>query len=154
MPAVECPAHLDARELSHPIRAIARLQRRGRHVLLPDRLGTFARIDAARAENEQALDAKGVCRLNDIGLNGEIVVNKLRGRLLFAKIPPRFAAARNTYSGRTSGKNGLQPLNRPNPTQNGPESPHGLPSVYFHDWLYIYEGVFLPYGIGVPPRGP
>ena len=71
-------AHLQARDLGDRIPLVGRLERPGQQALLRHRLRRVPRIDAARAEKQQLAAAVPVRRIDDVGLNREVVAQELR----------------------------------------------------------------------------
>ena len=75
---VEALAKLDARNLGQRVGLVGLLQGAREQVLLPDGLGAVARVDAARPEEHEVLNARSVGALNEVGLHHEVLVDKVR----------------------------------------------------------------------------
>ena len=70
------PAQLNASDLRDGVPLVRGLQRAGQQRILPDRLFGKAWIDAGRAEEQELLDTRELRRVDDVGLDREIVVEK------------------------------------------------------------------------------
>ena len=97
-------AHLDAGELGDGIGIVGGLERAGQQVFLAHRLRRELRVDAARSQEHQFGDAEAIRRVDDVGLDQQVVANEIRRRSEFAMMPPTRAAARITTVGRASSK--------------------------------------------------
>src|SRR5215813_14426857 len=71
---------LDAGDLGDRIGFVGWLQRSRQQRRLGDRLGSFTRIDARRAEEQKFFDARAVRSMDDVGFNEEIVIEKVGGK--------------------------------------------------------------------------
>src|SRR6266511_1612884 len=71
---------LDAGDLGNRIGFVGRLQRSRQQRLLGDRLGSFARIDARRAEKPMFFDTRAVRSMDDVRFDEQIVVEKVGGK--------------------------------------------------------------------------
>src|SRR6266480_2231436 len=67
----------DAGDLGDRIGFVGSLQGSRQQCLLADRLWRLARINAGRAEEQKLLDTRAVCRMDDIGLDQQVVVEKI-----------------------------------------------------------------------------
>eukprot|EP01136_Pigoraptor_vietnamica_P011332 Opistho-1_new@50086 len=75
--AVVAFAQLDAGDLGDRIGFVRRFERAAQKIVLADRLRAVARIDAARAEEEQSLHAGEVGPVDEIGLDQEVLVQEV-----------------------------------------------------------------------------
>ncbi len=71
-------AELDAGDLGDRIGLVGRLEGAGQQALLDDRLVGEFRIDAARAEEQELLDADREGRMDDVRLDHQVVVEEVR----------------------------------------------------------------------------
>ena len=76
--AVVRPAHFDARDLGQRIGPVGGLQRPGEQITLAHRLWCQLGVDAAAAQEQQALHAGAPGAVNHIGLDDQVVANKFR----------------------------------------------------------------------------
>src|SRR5215831_11771192 len=67
----------DASDLDDRIGFVGRLQRSRQQRRLGDRLGSFTRIDARRAEEQKFFDARAVRSMDDVRFDEQIVVEKV-----------------------------------------------------------------------------
>ena len=72
--------HFNAGYFGHGIGFIGFFQGAGKQVFFFHGLGTFAGVDAGGTQKQQAADVGLISRLDDIGLNGQVAVNKI-GRI-------------------------------------------------------------------------
>jgi hypothetical protein len=77
--AVVAPAHLNAGDLSQRVGPVGGFERPCKQVLLLDRLGAEPGVDAGGPEEEQALDTGVAAGLDDVGLEDEVVADKVCG---------------------------------------------------------------------------
>lgn len=77
--AVVGPAHGDAGDLGHGVRLVGRLEFAVQEILLAQRLGGKLGIDTGAAEEKQFLDGMQVALVDDICLDGQVVVDKFGG---------------------------------------------------------------------------
>src|SRR5262249_4743365 len=68
---------LDAGDLGDRVRLVGRLQRSRQQRRFGDRLWSFTRIDARRAEEQKFFDTRVVRSMDDVGLNKQIVVEEI-----------------------------------------------------------------------------
>src|SRR3954465_9010392 len=78
--AVVGPAHLDAGDLGDRVGTVRGLERPGEKKLFLDRLRAGARVDARGAEKQELAHAGAKRLVDDVGLDGEVVVDELSGR--------------------------------------------------------------------------
>jgi hypothetical protein len=71
-------AHLDARYFCHSVGLVRDFQRAAKEVFLFHRLGTFPWVNTGRPEEEKTFRSDFPGRVNDIGLDNQIIVNELR----------------------------------------------------------------------------
>ena len=71
---------LDAGDFGHRVPFVGRLQWAGQQRVFLDRLRRKLGIDARRAEKQQTIDAGEMGRVNDIGLDRQIVVDEIGGK--------------------------------------------------------------------------
>src|SRR5262249_38075062 len=71
---------LDAGDLCDCIGFVGRLQRSRQQRGLGDRLGSFTRIDARRAEEQKFFDTCAVRSMDDVRFDEQIVVEKVGGK--------------------------------------------------------------------------
>jgi len=71
------PAHFNAGNLGQGVGTISGLQRTGEEVVLLDRLGAVARVDATGAEETQILDSGLEGAVDDVVLDSEVFVNEV-----------------------------------------------------------------------------
>jgi len=72
-------AQLDAGDLGDRIGFVGPLQRPGQQGFLGNRLGSLARINAGRAEEQKFFDIRLIRRADDVRFNEQIVVKEIRG---------------------------------------------------------------------------
>src|SRR5712664_148568 len=77
--AIVGPAHLDAGDFGKRVRPVGWLQRTSQKVFFFDRLRTQLRIDAAGAQEQQALGTPAVSTVDHVRLNGKVLKNELAG---------------------------------------------------------------------------
>ena len=70
-------AHFDTRNLGDRIRPVCRFQWPGEKVFLLYRLRAVARVNARRTEKKQTLYTGFPCLINDVGLDGDVLLDKL-----------------------------------------------------------------------------
>ena len=75
--AVATFAQLDAGDLGDGVGFVGLLQRAGEEVVLLDRLGAVARVDATGAEETQILDSGLEGAVDDVVLDSEVFVNEV-----------------------------------------------------------------------------
>jgi hypothetical protein len=85
--AVIAFAQLDAGDLGNRVRLIGRLQRAGQERILAHRLRGHARVDAARAEEQQFLHAVVERRIDDVRLHHQVLVDEI-GRIRIVGVDP------------------------------------------------------------------
>src|SRR5262249_31086008 len=68
---------LDAGDLGNRIGFVGRFQGAREQCLLGNRLGSFTRIDARRAEEQKLFDTGAVRSMDDVGFNEQIVIEKV-----------------------------------------------------------------------------
>jgi hypothetical protein len=68
---------MPASDLGDRIGFVGSLQGARQQCLLADRLWRLARINAGRAEEQKLLDTRAMCRMDDIGLDEQVVVEKV-----------------------------------------------------------------------------
>ena len=73
-------AKLDAGDLGDRIGLVGGLERRSQQRILGNRLRRFARIDARGAEEHELLNLSAVRRVNDVGFDEQVVVEKIGGK--------------------------------------------------------------------------
>ena len=86
MPIV-CPAHLDAGDLGDRVRFVGRLEGTGQQILFLDRLRRHLGIDAAAAEELEALHAGSIGRVDDVGLDEDVAADEI-GRIGIVGVDP------------------------------------------------------------------
>ena len=74
---VEGFAQLDAGDLGDGIGLVGGFERTGEQVLFANRLRAIARVDAARAEEDQPLHAGAVRALDEVGLDLQVLVEEV-----------------------------------------------------------------------------
>jgi len=77
-----------------------RLERSRQQRLLRNRLGSFAGIDARRAEEQQFCDAGAVCCMDDVRFDEQVVVKKIGREGVIGVQPPTRPAVRKMICGR------------------------------------------------------
>ena len=88
-------------DLGDRVRLVGRLERAGEQVLLADRLRAVARVDAARAEEHQSLDAGEVGAVDQVGLDLQVLVKELPALSVVCEDPTPHGRRRpTTNSGR------------------------------------------------------
>ncbi len=70
---------LDAGDFGDGIGLVGRLQAPCQQRVLGNRLGSFAWIDARRAEEQKLFDARAVGGVDDVSFDEQVVVEKVRG---------------------------------------------------------------------------
>src|SRR5215831_11561878 len=91
---------LDARDLRDRIAFIGRLERSRQQRLLRDRLGSFAGIDARRAEEQQFFDTDAVRCMDNVRFNKQVVVKEVGREGVIGVQPPTRPAVRKMTCGR------------------------------------------------------
>jgi hypothetical protein len=71
------PREFQARNLGNGIPFVCRLERARQQAIFRHRLGREARVDAGRAQKQQVLDVQVVCCVDHVGLDGQILAQKL-----------------------------------------------------------------------------
>ena len=79
--AVQAPAELDAGDLGDRVGAVGLFERARQQVLLTQRLRGLARVDAARAEEDEAPHAAGEGGADEVRLDQQVLVDELPGLL-------------------------------------------------------------------------
>lgn len=98
---------LDAGDLGDGIGFIGAFEGAGQEVFFPDRLRAVTRIDATGAQKQELTHIRLEGGVNDIGLDGEIVVEKVRRIALVGPDPTHFCCGQEHVFGTLFGKEGL-----------------------------------------------
>jgi hypothetical protein len=75
--AVAAFAEIDAGDFGDGVGLVGGFERAGEEIVFLDRLGAFSRVDAARAQKTQILDAGLEGAVDDVVLDGEVFVDEV-----------------------------------------------------------------------------
>ena len=86
--AVVGPAHLDPGDLGHGVGGIGGLQGTGQEVGLFHGLGAVPGVDAGASEKKKPPDPEAVARMDQVGLDGQVLVDEFRREGVIGVNPP------------------------------------------------------------------